>query len=281
MLRNVRQPKPKKPVMLMFHGSGSSAAIFRIQTHGLARELSKSFDLVYLDGPMPSAPGPGVLPLFADMPSYHRWLTPGNIVLSPAQRLAELLDVARYVQAQLDDQGVKASDVVSILGFSQGALVAMAMLGLRLAEQSFWENLRFCTAVGACTTGDSTQLDGIETMVTTLSGVLGRPDGKFPGYMVQAAGVKDLWYKDAKRISNMCAKDRTKTMDYRDGHVVPRQRAEILKLVQMILATDRSSKEAPHSNELENSWISTVPSILEGGNLAQGMTVLAQNGIVI
>ncbi|CAJ2513373.1 Uu.00g014920.m01.CDS01 [Anthostomella pinea] len=252
MLRNVRQPRPKKPVMLMLHGSGSLSAIFRFQTHGLARELSKSFDLVFLDGPTPSPPGP------------------------------ELFDVARYIQTQLVDQGVKAGDVVAILGFSQGALTAMAMLDLRLAQQSAWQNLRFCVTIGAGTTDDSAQLDGIESMISTLSHMLGQPDGKFPLYSVQASGTRDVWYKDGKRLASMCAKDRTKTMDYRDGHVVPRQRADIMKLVHLITAIDTDSKAVQDVSEaVQPLEARSVPTILAGEDTTRGMAVLADRGIRI
>ncbi|KAI0484819.1 serine hydrolase-domain-containing protein [Xylariaceae sp. FL0804] len=283
MLRNVRQAKAKKPVVVMLHGSGSSAAIFRIQTHGIAKELSKTYDLVYLDAPTPSAPGPGVLPFFAGMPSYHRWLAPNGTPLSPVQRLSELLDVARYIQAQLDDQGVKADDVTAMFGFSQGAIVALSMLSLRLAGQSAWDNLRFSVAVGAGTTGDAEQLDAIEQLMSTFSGMLGQADGKFPGHTVQAAGVRDVWYKDSKRIQTMCAKDRTKVMDYRDGHVVPRQRGEILKLARLIEQVEKDSKEIPSIREdSPEPWMQSIPpSLLEGGDIAQGMAVLAEKGIAL
>lgn len=241
MLRNVKATKAKKPVMVMFHGSGSSAAIFGIQTHSLAKELSKSFDLVFLDAPTPSAPGPGVFPLFADMPGYYRWLAPN---LSASARLAELFDVARYIHTQLDSQNIKPAEVVAFLGFSQGALVALAMLGLALVGQTSWEKLRFAVAIGAGTTGKTAQMDGVEGMMGALSRMLGREDGKFPGYSVQASGLRDVWYKDGRRLANMCARDRTKTMDYRDGHVVPRQKHEVLKLVQMIMSIDEASKAA-------------------------------------
>ena len=259
--------------MVMFHGSGSSAAIFGIQTHLLAKELSKKFDLVFLDGPTPSAPGPGVLPLFADMPGYYRWLTPE---VPAALRLAELLDVAGYIHTQLDSQNIKPNEVVAFLGFSQGALVALAMLGLRLVGQSVWENLRFCVAIGAGTTGNVAQMDGVENMLSMLSTMLGREDGKFPGYSVQASGLRDLWYKDGRRLANMCARDRTKTMDYRDGHVVPRQKNEVLKLVQMIMSIDEASKATSLSTESTRAPLKeSMPSLLNGGDITEGLAVLS------
>ncbi|ORY13580.1 serine hydrolase-domain-containing protein [Clohesyomyces aquaticus] len=239
MLRNVKTPKPRKPIMLMLHGSGSSAAIFGVQTHLLAKSLSKTYDLIYLDAPIPSAPGPGVLPLFADMPSYSRWLAPS---LPSSLRVAELFGVAQYIAQQLQLQNIDANDVVSILGFSQGAMTALSMLALRLLGLATFPSLRFVVAIGAGTTGDVAQMDGIEKMMGKLSEYLERSDGRFPGYTVQACGLRDLWYKDGKRLQGMCAREMTKTMDYRDGHVVPRTKVNVNKLVGLIADVEEASK---------------------------------------
>lgn len=261
MLRNVRQPKPKKPVIAMLHGSGSSSTIFSIQTHLLAKELSKKYNLVFLDGPIPSAPGPGVLPLFADMPGYYRWVPPG---LPPSLRLAELLEVERCIREQLDDRDIKPSEVVAFLGFSQGALISLAMHALKLVDGSVWENLRFSVAIAASTTGNVAQIDEMEKIMGMLSRALGREDGKFPGYTVHASGIRDLWYKDGRRVASMCARDRTKTMDFRDGHVVPRQKAEVMKLVQLINGTDEASQAAAPTVGPIAPLSELVPSILAG-----------------
>ncbi|KAI4086541.1 MAG: hypothetical protein LQ344_007465 [Seirophora lacunosa] len=276
MLRNIKQPKVKKPVMVMLHGSGSSGAIFAIQTHLLAKELSKTYDLVYIDAPTASEPGPGVLPLFAGMPGYYRWLAPE--LPTASTRLAELSDLARYIETQLDSQNINPKEVVAFVGFSQGALVALALLGLQLVEQSTWENLRFSVAIGAGTSGNTAQMDGLEKIVRKMSTMLGRQDGKFPGHSVQAMAIRDSWYEDGRRLASMCARDTTKTMDYRDGHVVPRQKTEVLKLVQMIRNTDEASK--PPSSETQRGWngpfYESIPSPLDsGGNITGGLAVLA------
>ena len=287
MLRNVKAPRVRKPVMVMLHGSGSSAAILGIQSHALAKELSKTYDLVFVDGPAPSAPGPGVLPLFADMPGYHRWLAPGAVALSQAQRLAELLDVARYLEAQLAQQGVRPAEVVAMLGFSQGALVALAMQGLSLAGQTPWEALRFVVAIGAGTTGNATQMDGIGALVGLLSGLLGSPaPGKYPGHAVHAVGTKDLWYKDGRRIVAMCDPQTTRAMDYRDGHVVPRLRPDVLKLVGLVAAVDQASRAAhaaapPARAAARSALLAAMPPMVTGSDVTTGMAVLAANGIQI
>lgn len=247
MMRDVKT-KTKKPVMLLLHGAGSSSDIFGIQTHTLARSLSATYDLVRFDAPIPSAPGPGVLPFFADMPKYCRWLAPD---LSSSLRATELLSVAKYICSRLEEQNVKAEEVVAFLGFSQGAMVSLVMLSLRLLGLSYFPNLRFVVSIGANTSGNTEQLNEVEQMMTSLSAALGREDLKFPGYTVQATGLKDMWYDEGKRLQNMCAKETTVTMDYRDGHVVPRSKMDVVKLVNLIARVDDAS-QAQTYRELRN-----------------------------
>ena len=226
--------------MVMLHGSGSSGAIFGIQTHPLAKELSKTFDLVFIDAPTPSEPGPGILPLFANMPGYYRWLAPED--KSASLRFAELFEVAYYIEIQLVSQNIEPSQVAAFLGFSQGALAALAMLAFRLIEQSAWENLRFCVSLGAGTAGDTARMEGIREMIGTLSATLGREDGKFPGYSVHASGLRDQWYNDGKQIMGMCVGEKTKILDYAGGHALPRQKRDVIKLTQTIRNVDEASK---------------------------------------
>lgn len=240
MPRNTAKPKTKKPVMVMLHGSGSSSAILGIQTHPLAKELSKTFDLVFIDAPTPSEPGPGILPLFANMPNYYRWLAADDKPVS--LRFAELFEVAYYIEVQLVSQNVEPSQVAAFLGFSQGALVALAMLAFRLIEQSAWVNLRFCVSLGAGTGGDTARMEGIREMMATLSATLGREDGRFPGYSVHGSGLRDQWYDDGKEIMGMCVEEKTKTLDYAGGHALPRQKRDVIKLTQTIRSVDEASK---------------------------------------
>ena len=224
----------------MLHGSGSSGAILGIQTNMLAKELSKTFDLVFIDAPCPSEPGPGILPLFADMPAYYRWLAPED--KSSPLRFAELFEVAYHIETQLASQNIEPSQVAAFLGFSQGALVALAMLAFQLIGHSAWEKLRFCVSFGASTAGDSEKLEGIREMIGTLSAMLGRDDGKFPGYSVHASGLRDQCYDDSKQIVRMCDEDKTESLDYAGGHALPRQKRDIIKIVKVIRNVDEASK---------------------------------------
>lgn len=254
--------------MVMLHGSGSSGAILGIQTHSLAKELSKTFDLVFIDAPTPSEPGPGILPLFANMPAYYRWLTPED---KPASlRFAELFDVAYYIEIQLASQNIEPSQVAAFLGFSQGALVALAMLAFRLIGQSAWKNLRFCVNIGAGTAGDSARMEGIRGMISTLSATLGREDGKFPGYSVHASGLRDRCYDDGKQIVGMCVGEKTKTLDYAEGHALPRQKRDVIKLTQMIRDIDDASKAPEKLREKFRAPLQDARSSLLNGNWQVG-----------
>ena len=264
MPRNTAKPKTKKPVMVMLHGSGSSSAIFGIQTHPLAKELSKTFDLVFIDAPILSDPGPGILPLFANMPAYYRWLAPEE--KSAALRFAELFEVAYYIEIQLVSQNIEPSQVAAFLGFSQGALAALAMLAFRLIEQSAWENLRFCVSLGAGTAGDTARMEGIREMMGTLSATLGREDGKFPGYSVHASGLRDEWYDDGQQIMEMCVGEKTKTLDYAGGHVLPRQKRDVITLAQTIRHVDEASKApATLPETIRTPFLDVSSSRLNGG----------------
>ena len=265
--------------MVMLHGSGSSASIFRIQTHMLAKDLSSSYDLVYVDGPTLSGPGPGVLPLFAGMPSYHRWISSANVKLSLAYRLAELFEVARHIQEALESQQIDPEQVVAFLGFSQGALVALALLGLRSAGQSAWKHLRFCVAIAGGTTGDAAQLDNIERLVEMLSSIVGRGDGKYPSFTVHAMGTQDLWYADGQRLASMCPEDRTRTMTYREGHVLPRKKKDVCQLIELISNIDKLSAQAGHAEQ--TTIMQSMPSLLNGADITEGLAFLSSNGIQV
>ena len=249
--------------MVMLHGSGSSGAILGIQTHSLAKDLSRTFDLVFIDAPTPSEPGPGILPLFANMPAYYRWLAPED--KSASLRFAELFEVAYYIELQLESQNIEPSQVAAFLGFSQGALVALAMLAFRLIGHSAWENLRFCVSLGAGTAGDTEKMEGIRGMMGVLSTTLGREDGKFPGYSIHASGLRDQWYDDGKQIMGMCAGEKTKSLDYAGGHALPRQKRDVVKLTQTIRNLDDASKAPERCTEKIRAPLQDVKSSLLNG----------------
>ncbi|OJD09768.1 hypothetical protein ACJ73_10099 [Blastomyces percursus] len=140
------------PSILCLHGSGTSAAIFKIQTIRLRRELQHHFSFVFIDAPFETEPGPGVLPVFADAGPYFTWvdlaslpasqrslastdgtegkkltalqrsILRGRTQLMPA-RTVELLEKTMREQIERDGKGF-----VGVIGFSMGGRMAAGLL---------------------------------------------------------------------------------------------------------------------------------------------------------
>ncbi|EEH16749.2 hypothetical protein PABG_06836 [Paracoccidioides brasiliensis Pb03] len=154
------------PSILCLHGSGTSAAIFEVQTARVRRELQNRFSFVFLDAPFETNPGPGVLPVFADAAPYFTWLDPSASSPPPRSldrrdgaggdedgsllstrdnarrrvhtklmppRTAELLEKTIREQIKRDGRGF-----AGVMGFSMGGRLAAGLLldqQLRLLEQ--------------------------------------------------------------------------------------------------------------------------------------------------
>ncbi|KAL1838453.1 hypothetical protein VTJ49DRAFT_2650 [Mycothermus thermophilus] len=116
-----------KPKVVFLHGSGTNADIFRLQARKLHALLEPHFHLIYLNAPIPCPPGPGVLPFFEGCDPYLAWLDD----TTPASEQAfwagnEIANLAREIR--------QLGDVVAIVGFSQGAKIAMEVVR-RLEEE--------------------------------------------------------------------------------------------------------------------------------------------------
>ncbi|KUI64942.1 Esterase LovG [Cytospora mali] len=334
MVRRRAEGFGHKPVLLLLHGAGSSAAIFRIQTHFLAKALSPYFDLVYVDAPLRSAPGPGILPYFQGMEAYYRWfgagieksmmagnssagavanqneksdfLSPGGngsatrhtlstdrknrrgssgrpqeaggrgaspaaatinaaaslgLNLFPrgnmdglSRGVMDLLDISNQsIPSQLAAQGVRSRDVVGVVGFSQGALAALGLLGLEMAIGSpAWSNLRFCVTMGAATGGGAAQaaVAGMMAAANLLGNLKNNRSEEnaeqqsscFPGHTVHVIGRRDPWVGDSRQIAEMCHPQRTRVVEFEGGHWVPREKGDISRVVDLILEVELDSR---------------------------------------
>ncbi|MCJ1442249.1 MAG: hypothetical protein MMC23_002742 [Stictis urceolatum] len=105
------------PRILCFHGGGTSAQIFQIQTVRLARLFAPHFRLEFIDGPFVAPPGPGVHPFFEGMGPYYRWAR-----RAPTDNGTLLRE---RIRAKLAEPG---GEWVGVLGFSQGSAMSVGML---------------------------------------------------------------------------------------------------------------------------------------------------------
>lgn len=105
------------PRILCLHGGGTSELIFSFQTRKLINALKSDFRLVFVDGPLDSGPGPGVMPIFETAGPFHQWI---------ATNEAEEELVRSTVQRELKKED--GAPFVGVLGFSQGARIATGLL---------------------------------------------------------------------------------------------------------------------------------------------------------
>ncbi|EKG22271.1 hypothetical protein MPH_00450 [Macrophomina phaseolina MS6] len=117
------------PRVLCLHGGGVTAEIFRLQARGLLYHLSSSFRLVFADAPFFCDAGPGILPVYADMGPYRRWLRwlPHHAPID-ASTAAEEIRYQLESAMEDDDRAGATGEWVGFLGFSQGAKVSASLL---------------------------------------------------------------------------------------------------------------------------------------------------------
>ncbi|TAQ88110.1 hypothetical protein B7494_g3560 [Chlorociboria aeruginascens] len=105
------------PRIACFHGGGSNASIFRVQSARLQSLLSSHFEFIYFEGPFASGPGPDVLPVFADYAPYKLWFRSAGD-LTGGDGLERVQDLMREMGGQW----------VGAMGFSQGTRVVAGLL---------------------------------------------------------------------------------------------------------------------------------------------------------
>lgn len=118
------------PRLLCLHGGGVTAEIFFLQLRVLRSVLSPHFRLVCADGPFFCAPGPGMLPVYAGMGPYRRWLRwleGEHQEVGDEEAIEEVEYKLREAMEEDDARGGKG-EWVGLLGFSQGAKVAASLL---------------------------------------------------------------------------------------------------------------------------------------------------------
>lgn len=116
------------PTILCLHGMGTSAAIFEAQTRNLRHALRAHFKFVFINAPHLSMPGPGVEPTYVDSGPFYSWFTDSMGSGDVSMAIQELTHLTHYIKAALEEQSINQEDIVSVMGFSQGTIVASMML---------------------------------------------------------------------------------------------------------------------------------------------------------
>lgn len=115
-----------KPRILCLHGGGVSAQIFRLQCRYFLTRLEPHFRLVFADGPFFSEMHEDLKPFYAGMGPCRRWSRwlPHHPPLDNETALAEI----EYSLTTAMDADDGTGDWVGLIGFSQGAKLALSVL---------------------------------------------------------------------------------------------------------------------------------------------------------
>lgn len=219
-------PSSNLPVILCLHGSGTNATIFNVQTMRLQRALINSFRFVFLEGPIDSGPGLGVLPMFEGCGPYLRWLRPDESVTHMPPETRKVVSEALVA--------IKG-DVVGVMGFSQGSRLAAALLW----EQEF---RRRNGDVGGKGIGDGFNFKfgvlthGISPPMTEHIVEEEQHDHMIEIPTLHVVGADDSWAESGRVLFDQYFdKKRAKKLEFDIGHRLPTDEAETAKIAEDII----------------------------------------------
>lgn len=238
----------QRPRLLCLHGGGSSAAIFQIQIRKLQHILKEQFDFVFVNGPIESSAGPGVLPIFEGCGPYYRWVR-DNSQLTTEEQFQEQEGALAYLRTFIEEQGPFAG----IVGFSQGARVASGLLLEEQAKQEFQGLPLF----GIFICGTYPPLHQNSDQAITLP-------------TVHACGLRDPWRGEGEALYKHCAGNSDKSlMKFPGSHAPPLKTEDMYKLAAIILATYDRHLESQQTGSESDTLSSDSSSSDDKGAFSQ------------
>jgi predicted esterase len=220
------------PAILMLHGGGSNATVFKIQSRRLLWTLEKQFRFVFAQAPIPGAPGFGMLPVFASCAPFYRWVN-RKFVAGEADVEATPADEVARLDAELTalmEQNGGVDSFKGIIGFSQGArLVPGLLLRQKIEERdagvSKWK-FSFGVMIGGPFPPISLTQDVTPRDYELLRGVP----------TVHAWGRDDHVKPGCVELMKACESDHCFQMDFEGGHHLPLKDVEAKDLCDLIMA---------------------------------------------
>ncbi|KAK0102598.1 hypothetical protein ONS95_006207 [Cadophora gregata] len=228
-------PMEPLPRIACFHGGGSTASIFTIQSEQLTRLLSNTFQFVFFDAPFERDAGPGVLPIFTydQYGPYRTWFTRSPDGTERVDGRGENGKgeggVERALRLIAEEGG--EGEWVGLMGFSQGTRV----VGGILADQMRRREMGVPKAEGEldfrfgilCMGGAAPMVSDL--MHASLSeDLINIPT-------LHLHGTKDVNYENGKKQLKAYYDQSTATVwDIVYHHAMPWYRADVLKFVEMV-----------------------------------------------
>ncbi|KAG6052580.1 hypothetical protein E4U17_005644 [Claviceps sp. LM77 group G4] len=255
------------PRILCLHGGGVNAQVFRLQCRGLFRVLGDSFRFVFPDAPYLSSADPGILPTYAHLQPFRRWLrwkqdqpNPG-----PEAICQDIDDVLREAMDR-DDIAGATGDWVAVMGFSQGAKIAASLLlrqqlrtsklGPSPAEPSFKFAVLMAGRAPLISMDpeltDSLALADADELTTgafaqvTGAFLQGSKDHILTLPTIHVHGRKDPGLADHQRLlTDFCREGTTRVVEWDGDHRVVIRDAEVACVAREILKRSRETHVMP------------------------------------
>ncbi|KAG5953119.1 hypothetical protein E4U53_006855 [Claviceps sorghi] len=121
------------PRILCLHGGGVNGRVFRLQCRILINQLANTFRLVFMDAPYTSDPHKDIVPVYGELGPFYRWL-PWNDKRPASTADSDIVNVC--LKAMDGDDG--SGPWVGVLGFSQGAKIAISLLWAQTRAERLW-----------------------------------------------------------------------------------------------------------------------------------------------
>lgn len=133
--------------LLCLHGTGSNGRIFRLQMSQIRLALKDEFELIFVDAPFPAPAGPGVLPLFKGADPFFGWFRGEDVTM---ETRIDAINTA--VKIGVEEWKIWKNDananIVGVIAFSEGALVASSLLWQQQLGRVPWlPKLKFAVLV--------------------------------------------------------------------------------------------------------------------------------------
>ena len=245
------------PRILCLHGGGANAEAFRLQSRGLFRLLGDKFRLVFPDAPYLSPPDPGLMPTYANLQPFRRWLRWKTDQPDPGPEVI-CRDIDRVINEAMaqDDTLGATGDWVALMGFSQGAKICASLLlryqlrADKLGNQPVETNFKFAILLAG--RGPLVNLDVNLTDSVALADANEITTGSFAlitGAFLNGSdhvlrlptlhvhGRKDPGLANHRRLlTDYCKPGTTRLVEWDGDHRVVLQAADVRAVVAQVLA---------------------------------------------
>ncbi|KAL0943249.1 oxidoreductase [Colletotrichum truncatum] len=219
------------PAILCLHGQGTNGTIFSHQSQALVKSLSDRFRFIFIDSPFTSwQPGPGVIPVYADLKPYRRWHYDKAQIETGVS--AEAVDVERarvraLISRHFETESEKTGEgIVGIMAFSHGTRVATGMclddeLGPHIKIAILISPVFPCLSVGAST--DSPEDGKIRRNLDVR--------------LVQVHGTSDPWAPGGNRlVRTHFSASLTRTVTFTGSHQVPSAARDVATVAREVIS---------------------------------------------